>query len=124
MASGFKSQNIFGSGPHRFRVLPQGELVVQNSSVNPLQPGSVAVGPLELVVEVTGRLVAATEPALWALRDAITAILTDPPFVATLADQNGRTWADMAFTRFETGGRTDRGRVFSIAYRATFIRFL
>lgn len=124
MASGFKSQNIFSSGPHRFRVLAEGELVVQNSRVNPLQPGSVAVGPLELAIEVTGRLVAATEPALWALRDTIAALLTDPPLVATLLDPNGHSWDNMSFTRFETGEQTDRGRMVSISYRATFVRFL
>ena len=64
--------------------------------------------------------------------------LTDPPTAATLIDHHGRTWNDMSFVRFEplepsgaqgtgaggAGGRTDRGRVRSLAYRATFVKFL
>ncbi len=124
MPSSFKSQNIFGSGPHRFSVLAEGELVIANSRLNPLQPGSIGVGPLELMVEVRGRLVSTTESGLWTLRDTITSLLSHPPLLGTLQDLNGRSWTNMSFTRFETDERTDRGRTFSIAYRAMFIRFL
>ena len=124
MPSSFKAQNIFGSGPHRFRVLAEGEMVMLNVEMSQSQAGSTALGPLELVVEVKGRLVATTEAGLWALRDAIAALMTHPPIANTLVDQHGRTWQNMSFTRFETDDRTDRGRVRSIGYRAVFIRFL
>lgn len=124
MPSSFKSQNIFGSGPHRFRVLAEGELIIPNSRLNPLQPGSTAVGPLELTIEVTGRLVATTEAGLWTLRDTITAMLTHPPVVGTLVDQHSRSWTGVSFVRFQTGDRIDRGRTVSIPYVATFMRFL
>lgn len=137
MASFFNSLGLFNSGPHRFGHRAIGELVVPNAALNPVQPGSIAAGPLELVVVVTGRLVASSESALWTLRDAIAAQLTDPPVTATLVDHHGRSWNDMSFVRFEplepgggggsaggSGGRTDRGRVRSLAYRAVFIRFL
>jgi hypothetical protein len=124
MPSSFKGQNIFGSGPHRFRVLDQGELILPNSRLNPLEAGSFPVGPLELIVEVAGRLVSGAEAGLWTLRDTIAALLTHPPALATLQDLNGRSWSDMSFTRFATADQTDRGRVFSIAYTAVFIRFL
>lgn len=124
MASSFNAQNIFGSGPHRFRVLAEGEAILMNSRLNPLQAGSIAIGPLELMVTVTGRLIAPTGTALWTLRDAVTALLTDPPTSGTLVDPHGRSWTDMSFVRFETGTQTDRGRVVSIGYTATFVRFL
>ena len=134
MASFFNSLGLFNSGPHRFSHRAIGELVVPNTALNPTLPGSIAAGPLELVVIVTGRLVASSESGLWTLRDAIAAQLTDPPTVATLIDHHGRTWNDMSFVRFEplepssgaagSAGRTDRGRVRSLAYRATFVRFL
>ena len=124
MASSFKSQNIFGSGPHRFRVLAEGEMVMLNIEASQAQAGSTALGPLELVVEVKGRLISATEGGLWTLRDTIGALLTHPPIVNTLIDHHGRTWQNMSFTRFETEDRTDRGRVRSIGYRAVFMRFL
>jgi hypothetical protein len=123
MPSSFKSLDLFGSGPHRFRVLPEGELVVPNTRLNPLQPGSTGAGLLELSIEVHGRLVASSESALWILRDAITSLLVHPPALGTLIDSQGRSWTTMSFVRFETGDRTDRGRVRSIAYRAVFLRF-
>lgn len=134
MASFFNSLGLFNSGPHRFGVRAIGELVVPNAALNPVVPGSIAAGPLELVVVVTGRLVSATEGGLWSLRDTIAAQLTDPPVTATLIDHHGRTWDNMSFVRFEpqeaaggaagTGGRIDRGRLRSLAYRAVFVRFL
>ncbi len=132
MASFFNALGLFNSGPHRFGHRAIGELVVPNAALNPVQPGSIAAGPLELVIVVAGRLTATTETALWTLRDAIAAQLTDPPVVASLVDHHGRTWTGMSFVRFEPlepsggqgAGRTDRGRVRSIAYRATFVKFL
>jgi hypothetical protein len=124
MASSFKAQNIFGSGPHRFRVMAEGELIVPNSRLNPLQPGSTPVGQLELTIEVTGRLVSTTEAGLWTIRDVITALLAHPPILGTLADHHARSWTNMSFVRFQTGDRTDRGRTVSIPYIATFMRFL
>ena len=124
MPSSFKGIDLFGSGPHRFGELAQGELIVQNTRLNPLQAGSTSVGPLEVVVEVTGRLVASTESGLWTLRDVITGLLSHPPAMGSLTDLNGRVWANMSFTRFEPHDRTDRGRMKSIGYRAVFVRFL
>lgn len=124
MPSSFLGNNLFGSGPHRFRVLAQGEMIVQYARLNPTQPGSFAAGPLELAVVVSGRLVASSESGLWTLRDAIAAKLTDPPLVGTLVDLQLRTWVNMSFVRFESGDRTDRGRVVSLAYEALFVRFL
>lgn len=123
MPSSYKALDLFGSGPHRFRVLAEGELVVPNTRLNPLQPGSTPAGPIELSVEVQGRLVASSEAALWTLRDAITVVLTHPPVAASLVDPHGRTWTGMSFVRFETSDRADRGRVRSIGFRAVFVRF-
>ena len=144
MASFFNSLGLFNSGPHRFGHRAIGELVVPNAALNPVVPGSIAAGPLELIVVVTGRLVASSETAPASSTenstgtDAVAAQLTDPPTAATLIDHHGRTWNDMSFVRFEplepsgaqgtgaggAGGRTDRGRVRSLAYRATFVKFL
>ena len=132
MASFFNSLGLFNSGPHRFGHRAIGELVVPNAALNPVLPGSIAAGPLELVIVVVGRLTATTETALWTLRDAIGAQLTHPPIAATLVDHHGRTWTGMSFVRFEPlepsggqgAGRTDRGRVRSTQYRATFVKFL
>jgi len=125
MTSSFNGQDLFGSGPHRFHVLPQGAFVVPNSALAGIpEPGSTALGTLELEVHVMGRLVADDEDGLWLLRDAITAQLTFPPTNATLEDLHGRQWTDMSFITFEPGEATDRGRKTSLLYVAVFRRFL
>ncbi len=122
MASTYQSFGIFNSGPHRFSVGVEGEYLLVNARVNPFQAGSTPVGPLELSVLVTGRLQAASDSALWVLRDAVTAQLTHPLQVGTLIDHNGRAWDDMSFVRIVWADRTDRGRVWSVGYTATFLR--
>lgn len=120
MSSSYKSLDLFGSGPHRFAPAREGLFVVPNSSFGSPAPGSTALGVLEREVVVRGRLVAATEGALWALRDAITALLVHPQQPGTLVDHHGRSWPNMTFITFTTADRTDRGRVVSLGYEARF----
>jgi hypothetical protein len=123
MPSSFKGQNIFGSGPHRFAQGRQGSFILVDAQIASPGPNSYPSGVQELDVIVTGRLVATSETALWALRDAVTDMLISPPTAGTLIDGAGRSWEDMSFIRFEEGETTDRGRAWSIAYTATFRRF-
>ncbi len=121
--STFKGIDLFGSGPHRFRQGVQGEDVVPNYILGISVSGSTPVGTLELDVVVAGRLVAASEAALWALRDAWTAQLAHPPVPGALIDSHGHEWEDMSLIAYEEAPPTDRGRARSIAYQATFRRF-
>lgn len=122
--SSFEGLDLFGSGPARFRAMAQGSVVVANYVIGATPPnGSTAQGPIELDVVVTGRLVATTEAGLWSLRDAITAQLADPPTNGSLFDDYGHKWEDVALIRYTEGGRTDRGRVKSMAYEAVFRKF-
>ena len=123
MASSFKGLDLFGSGPHRFAVKKQGQLVVPELSIGGAISGSAYLGPLEPAVIVTGRLVAADEAGLWTLRDAVAAELLDPPDPGMLVDLHGRAWNDMSLVTFEPGDRTDRGRVVSLSYTAVFLDF-
>ncbi len=118
--SSFKGANLFGSGPHRFAIGKQGELAVPAYVIGGGGSGSTLLGPIEPEVTVTGRLVADSESALWALRDAITAQLSHPPTPGTLTDQRGHTWTGMTFLTFTEGDRTDRGRTASVMYKAVF----
>lgn len=121
MSSTYKSQDIFGSGPHRFTEGERGLFVVGNSALAGVPaPGSTALGVQETEVVVTGRLMAATDSALWTIRDAITALLVFPQTPGTLVDHHGRSWANMTFISFEVDDRTDRGRDVSIGYTAVF----
>lgn len=122
MPSTFKSLALF-AGPHRFALAKQGHLVVADFALGGYGPNSYPLGLVELEVIVTGRLVAASESALWTLRDAMAAQLLDPPTPGTLVDTHGRTWEGMSFHTYIEGDRTDRGRMRSIAYEARFRRF-
>lgn len=120
----FNTLALFASGPHRVAHLPIGEAVLPNGVLNPVNPGSTPIGPMELEIEVRGRLIAASEAGLWSLRDAIGAQLTHPPTMGTLEEASGRSWSSMSFVRFTVAGPTDHGRTCSIAYTARFVRFL
>ena len=121
MPSSFNGVDLFGPGPHRFAQGPQGNAVASNTAfLGTFVPGSLAYGMLDLDVIVTGRLVAASEAALWTARDAITAVLTFPATPATLIDHHAHSWTSMTFYRFEEGPRTDRGRQHSLTFRAYF----
>lgn len=120
MASSFKGKDLFGSGPHRFAQDRQGQVMVSWISLGTTQPGTVALGLTELDVIVKGRLMAASESALWALRDAIVAEFEESPTSGTLIDLHGHQWGDMTFIDFREEDRTDRGRVWSMGYEAVF----
>lgn len=122
MASGFKGKALFASGPHRFAMGRQGEVVATDFALGAPGPGTYALGLAELDVVVTGRLVAASEVALWVLRDAVTAELIHPPTAGTLEDGHGRAWTGMSFWRYEEG-EVERGRVWSVGYTASFRKF-
>lgn len=120
MASSFKGVDLFGSGPHRFSLGRQGQMMLTRLYFGDISPGTIPIGLRELDVIVAGRLAAASESALWTLRDAIVAQLQETPTPGTLIDLHGRTWADMTFIDWREGDRTDRGRVRSVAYVAVF----
>lgn len=122
--SSFKSKDLFGSGPHRFALGPQGQLSWPNTRFDIFDPGTIPLGLLELDITVTGRLVAAGESALWTLRDAITAELLNPPAAGTLIDSTGRSWTNRSFISYQEADRVDRGRAWSIGYVAVFRRYL
>lgn len=122
MASSFKSKNLFGSGPHRFGMGVQGELAPLNISLGIGDSGSTLLGLLELNVTVEGRLVAGSESALWALRDAVVAELSHPPTAGTLVDNAGRSWTSMTFISYTETSAVARGRAWSVGYRALFRR--
>lgn len=125
MSSSFKSLDLFGSGPHRFSMGEQGlYLVPLRAFGDPSIPGSAQFGDVELEVIVRGRLAAASDSALWALRDAIKAQATFSATAGTLVDHHGKSWSDMTLVEYVERDRTDRGRVVSIGYEVRFRRFV
>ena len=122
MSSSFKGLDLFGSGPHVFEVGRQGRRVVALSTVSgdASVPGTFESGDWELRVSVHGRLVAASESALWTLRDAITAQAAFEVVGGDLIDQHGRIWSGVKLLGVEWSGAIDRGRVLSVGYTAEF----
>lgn len=124
--SSFRGLDLFGSGPHRFAVLERGQETqpLWRLFDNPLLPGSQAIGDRDFGVVVTGRLVAGTEAALWALREAVAGEAEFADGVGTLVDNGGRSFAGLRLVSYVEEDRVDRGRVWSVGYTATFARVL
>lgn len=122
--SGFRGQDLFGSGPHRFAVAARGQEVqpLWRLFDNPLLPGSQAIGDVELEIVVTGRLVATTEGGLWTLRQAVASSAAFSLGSGTLVDNGGRSFTGMRLVAYTEGDRIDRGRVWSMGYEARFRR--
>jgi len=122
VSSTFNSQGYFNSGPHRFDVGPVGRLLtapLRGSNFNPVTRDDAV---LELEIIQTGRLIASTEPALWTLFDAARAV-AEGTVTATLVDHSGKSWPSMRLVSVEPTGPVDRGRVFSLPYRARYLKF-
>lgn len=122
--SSFNSKDLFGSGPHRFAIGRQGQLISNRDFGGVILPNWHWLGLVDLQITVRGRLVATTEFSLRGLRNAIVSELTDPPATGQLRDGVGGIWNGMSFIRYDEGDRRDRGRVFSIEYTAVFHRFV
>lgn len=120
--SSFKGVDLFGSGPHRFSVGKQGRRLVSYAALygDLTAEGTFSAGDQELRVTVTGRLTAGSESSLWTKRDAIAAQAASASGAGTLLDGRGRSWEGMTLISFEATGPTDRGRVYSVGYRAEF----
>jgi len=119
MAS-FHTFNFNTLGPHRLTIGGLGrawEWPYGNSGL----PFTDDLGRRELVITQTGRLVASTEPALWATINVLRAA-AELPRNATLVGPAGQAWSDMTLMRFTPQGPIDRGRTFSLAYTLLYIR--
>lgn len=118
----FKGVDLFGSGPHRFRVEPVGQVLRERSFFfgSPSEHGRIPVGPLDLEVVVEGRLVGASDAAVWTQIDAIQTQLDAFTPAGTLENGRGRVWEGMYFVGFAMSGGFDRGRVVSVGYEAMF----
>ena len=124
MPSMYNGAALFDSGPHRFEMerqgiteLPPRERFAEQSSPSPVW---IPLGKVQLSVVVRGRLAAASEAALWTLRDAISGAITSQPSTGTLQDGLGRSWPNMWLVRYAEKGPVAIGRTWSIAYEAVF----
>jgi len=122
MGSSFKGFDLFGSGAHRFVVGKQGRRLLSLATVSGLvtDSGTLEFGDRETRVEVRGGLVAASESALWVLRDAIVAQGVSTVDSGVLEDQYGHQWSTMKLLSFEPQGAVVHGRTVSLGYVAWF----
>lgn len=122
MSSTFANLALFNSGPHRFIVGRLGRFTRGPFSTFLELPHTTDDAKRELVITQNGRLAASTNAALWSLADAVQAE-AELPRNGTLIDHHGRPWTNMTLISFRPADRIDRGRVYSLAYRATYLRF-
>lgn len=122
MSSTYAGKSLFNSGPHRFIIGRIGRLT-RGPFSTPLDfPYTTDEDKRELFIVQQGRLAATSNTSLWTKIDLIQteaeAITT-----GTLIDHQGRSWTDMTLIRFTPSTWIDRGRTFSLAYEALYIRF-
>ncbi len=122
MASTFAGFSLFNSGPHRFIVGRVGRLTRGPFATPTDDPFTTDEAVRELAIVQTGRLVASSNAALWTLIDAIRT-QAELPRTGTLVDHHGRSWTSMTLHRFDPADRIDRGRDYTLAYRALYLRF-
>lgn len=124
MPSMYNGSPLFASGPHRFEMQRRGQTEIRPGESPTMQsqpqPKWTQIGLVQLSITVRGRLVAASEDDLWALRDAVTGALTATPSTGTLEDGNGRSWTNMWLVGYVERGPVDVGRTWSIGYEAVF----
>lgn len=118
--SSFNGVDLFGSGPHRFMLPPAGYQFAPRLSLGLGGPGVSIVGLAQVLVTVSGRLVAPDLAGLEALMQEIRTAADPAANVGQLIDNHGRIYEDMTFLRCQFGERTDRGREVSVTYVATF----
>ena len=122
MASTFAGLSLFNSGPHRFWLGRTGRFV-RGPFETPFELAvSTDEGKRELQIVQLGRLVATNNAALWTLVEAVRTE-AELPRTGTLIDHTGKQWTNMTLVSFEPGRRIDRGRAFSMTYRAVYLRF-
>ncbi len=112
--------NLFGSGPHRVRLERSGRDYLPPGVGDNFNGFTLDLGPLEVRLVQTGRLVAGTESALFALADAVRAV-AEGQTAGTLALPGVRTWPDVRMMRFASTGPVDRGRLVSMPYEILYI---
>lgn len=122
MTSTFAGLALFNSGPHRFVPRAAGRVWLPPFAVDELQ-STIYVGPdpVELAIEQTGRLVASSDSALWALYDAIR-VRAEARLTGSLVESSGRSWPLMSLVRFRPAGPLDRARTVSLAYEALYLQ--
>ena len=122
MSGTYDGDALFSSGPARGAIRPRGSESQPRgrSTGNNTHSGTLPSGQLELEIVVTGRLVAATEAALWTLREAVADAAVFANGAATLVDDRGRSFPDMWFIEYAEGDRVEKGRVWSSGYTASF----
>ena len=120
----FDGVDVCGGGPTRLTLGPAGEYLLERARVDPYASGSQPIGPLEMRLIVTGRLVASDDESLGELVESVRQLLTDPPSAFEVTDRAGRAWEQMSFVRFEPTGPVEYGRQASMGFRAELVRFL
>jgi hypothetical protein len=119
--SSIAGQSLFESGPQRFAVRRVGTLFVPPLTVDAFQTTINVVGPIELRVVQTGRLLAPDDDDLFDQIEDIRA-QCEAQLTGVLIDNNGNSWTDMTLLAFTPGEKVDRGRVVSVGYRVDYAR--
>jgi len=122
MPSSFAGVDLFSSGPHRMMIDRTGRFTLPPFTGPNQEAFTRQFARRDLKVIQTGRLIAASDAALWALSDAIQT-RAEQPQTGTLIDNQGRAWTAMTMIDYQPLEPFSRGRVVSLPYRIIYIRW-
>lgn len=114
----FMGQRLFSSGPHRLRETRAGRLYTPPFTGDNFTTFTIDIGPAELRLEQTGRLVAENDTGLANLSDAIRAVAEGN--AGGILMSGPRLWNNIRMLRYEPGQTIDRGRTSSMAYTISY----
>ncbi|MCA9310889.1 MAG: hypothetical protein KDA21_06765 [Phycisphaerales bacterium] len=119
--STFAGLQMFDSGPHHFVVRRFGRAFARPRQQMNLGNFTEDYAMRELEIEQRGRLVADKAETLAALVEVIR-YHAERSTTGVLIDHDGVPWPDMTLMEVALEERVCRGRLFSVAYRVTYLR--
>lgn len=117
----FNAAPLFGNAPVRTLREPRGEQLTPRIALGLTSGGSVAAGEFDFGITFSGRLITDTPSQMHDMLESITSRISSPPARRELVDEQGNSWPNMSFVRFELLGPMECGRVCSLPFTAKFV---
>jgi len=120
MMSSYKSQDLFGSGPHRFVAQGRSLRLAEHEAAGADGAAIASLGRTARRIEQTGTLLADDLAGLQNQIDAIESAMDGQ--VGELVGDAGRAWRDVMLIAFSPGEMHRIGPRLAVDYRANYVQ--